>query len=80
MYNLLSKLAQYFFDNNAFGSRQWFASDEAAVDWSDLPRFSYQRSNAWVSARQALPDLMLLLLINAILFMGSYLIFVKQEI
>ena len=73
-------LLQYFYDNNAFGSRQWFASDEAAVDWSDLPRFSYQRSNAWVSARQALPDLMLLLLINAILFMGSYLIFVKQEI
>ena len=80
MYNLLSKLAQYFFDNNAFGSRQWFASDEAAVDWSDLPRFSYQRPNAWVAARQALPDLMLLLLINAILFMGSNLIFVRQEI
>ena len=79
MYNLLSKLAQYFFDNNAFGSRQWFASDEAAVDWSDLPRFSYQRPNAWVAARQALPDL-LLLLINAILFMGSNLIFVRQEI
>ena len=73
-------LIQYFYDKKAFGSRQWFASDAAAVDWSDLPRFSYQRSNAWVSARQALPDLMLLLLINAILFMGSYLIFVKQEI
>ena len=72
-------LIQYFYDKNAFGSRHWFASDEAAVDWSDLPRFSYQRPNAWVAARQALLDL-LLLLINAILFMGSYLIFVKQEI
>jgi ABC-type transport system involved in multi-copper enzyme maturation permease subunit len=73
-------LVQYFYDKNAFGSRQWFASDEAAVDWSDLPRFSYQRSNAWVSARQALPDLLLMMMINAILFMGSYLIFVRQEI
>ena len=73
-------LLQYFYDNNAFSSRQWFASDEGAVDWSDLPRFSYQRPNAWDAARQALPDLMLLLLINAILFMGSYLIFVRQEI
>ena len=73
-------LVQYFYDKNAFGSRQWFASDEAAADWSDLPRFSYQRPNAWVAARQALPDLLLLLLINAILFMGSYLIFVRQEI
>ena len=73
-------LIQYFYDKNAFGSRHWFASDEGAVDWSDLPRFSYQRPNAWVAARQALPDLMLLLLINAILFMGSYLIFVRQEI
>ena len=73
-------LIQYFYDRNAFGSRQWFASDEGAVDWSDLPRFSYQRPNVWVAARQALPDLILLLLINVILFMGSYLIFVKQEL
>ena len=73
-------LVQYFYDKNAFGSRQWFASDKSAVDWSDLPRFSYQRPNAWVAARQALPDVLLLVLINAILFMGSYLIFVRQEI
>ena len=73
-------LIGYFYDNNAFGSRQWFASDKGAVDWSDLPRFSYQRPNAWVAATQALPDVMLLLLINAILFMGSYLIFARQEI
>lgn len=73
-------LIGYFYDKKAFGSRQWFASDKGAVDWSDLPRFFYQRPNAWVAATQALPDVMLLLLINAILFMGSYLIFVRQEI
>ena len=73
-------LIGYFYDKNAFGSRQWFASDEGVVDWSDLPRFFYQRPNAWDAARQALPDFLLLMLINAILFMGSYLIFVRQEI
>ena len=73
-------LIGYFYDKKAFGSRQWFASDKGAVDWSDLPRFSYQRPNAWVAARQALPEVMLLLLINAILFMGSFLIFVRREI
>ncbi len=73
-------LIEYFYDRKAFGSRQWFASDEGAVDWSDLPRFSYQRPDAWDAARQALPDVLLLLLINAILFMGCYLIFVRQEI
>ena len=73
-------LIQYFYDKNAFGSRQWFASDEGGVDWSDLPQFSYQRPDAWVAARQALPDIILLLLINVILFMGSYLVFVRQEI
>ncbi len=73
-------LIGYFYDKEAFGSRQWFASDKGAVDWSDLPRFSYQRPDAWLAASQALPDLMLLLLINAMLFMGSYLIFVRQEI
>lgn len=73
-------LIGYFYDKNAFGSRQWFASDEGAVDWSDLPRFSYQQPSAWSAARQALPDMLLLLLINVILFMGSYLIFVRQEI
>ncbi len=73
-------LIQYFYDKEAFGSRHWFASDEGAVDWSDLPRFSYQRPNVGAAARQALPDSILLLLINAVLFMGSYLIFVRQEI
>ena len=73
-------LIGYFYDTNAFGSRQWFASDEGAVDWSDLPRFSYQQPSVWSAARQALPDMLLLLLINAMLFMGCYLIFVRQEI
>ena len=73
-------LIAYFYDKNAFGSRQWFASDAGAVDWSDLPRFTYQRPDVRVAAAQALPDLILLLLINAMLFMGSYLIFVRQQI
>ena len=73
-------LIGYFYDRKAFGSRQWFASDEGAVDWSDLPRFNYQPPDVRVAAGQALPDLMLLLLINATLFMGSYLIFVRQQI
>ena len=73
-------LIDHFYNKDAFASRQWFASDKGKVSWDDLPRFSYRRVNVWTSAKNALPDLMLLLLLNVVLFMVTFLIFVRQEI
>lgn len=70
----------YFYDKGAFSSRQWFASDQGKVSWDDLPQFSYHRADVSASATAALPDLMFLLLLNVALFMGIFLIFIKQEV
>ena len=73
-------LINYFYDEKAFSSRQWFASDKGAINLDDLPRFIYQRASLWTNASRALPDLQLLILLNVALFLATFAIFVRQEI
>ena len=73
-------LINYFYDKDAFSSRQWFASDKGTINLDDLPRFVYQRASLWTNASRALPDLQLLLLLNILLFLATFAIFVRQEI
>ena len=73
-------LIDYFYDKAAFSSRQWFAADQGIVNWSDLPQFSYQRGDISLSTRHTSGDIACLLLINVLLFMTTFLIFVRQEV
>ena len=73
-------LINYFYDEDAFSSRQWFASDKGAINLDDLPGFAYQRASLSVNASRALPDLQLLILLNVALFLATFAIFVRQEI
>ena len=73
-------LIDYFHDKDAFGSRQWFASDKGAVDWWDLPQFRFARADVLENATRALPELFLLLLINLVMFTVTFLIFTKLEV
>ena len=74
-------LLDYFYDQKAFNSRQWFANDRAAVRWEDVPRFSYHPPSVSVDAsHRALPDLVLLFLLNPVLFMTAFAVFSRQEI
>ena len=73
-------LINYFRDKDAFGSRQWFASDQGAVDWWDLPRFRFVRAEVWENTQRALADVSLLFLMNLILFIATFLIFIKVEV
>ena len=70
----------YFYDKKIFESRQWFAADEGTADWDALPRFSFQRSGIDINAKRALPDLFLLLILNVVLFVIIFLIFIKSEV
>lgn len=70
----------YFYATDAFGSREWFSADKGAVDWSLLPQFSFQGNDVAVKAKRALPDLFLLLMINAVLFTITLLVFLKTEV
>lgn len=70
----------YFYDKNAFSSRQWFASDKGAIGWNDAPRFSYQPPSVLEDAsNRALRDLLLLFLLNSMLLMVTFAVFSRQE-
>ena len=70
----------YYYDKNAFGSRQWFSADKGTVDWSKLPQFSFQRKDISINVQRALPDLLLLFMMNVVLFTGIFLVFVRKEV
>ena len=70
----------YFYDEEVFKSRQWFSADKGAADWSNLPQFSFQRISVNTNAKRALPDLSILLMLNVIIFIVIFLIFIKSEV
>ena len=70
----------YLQDKEAFASQQWFATNDGPVNWADLPPFRFQPAAVGVYAQRALPELLVLLLINVGLFMGTFLMFVKMEV
>ena len=73
-------VVDYLYDINAFGDRRWFSADKGSVDWENFPQFSFQRSGVDINAMRALPDLLLLLMMNLILFMVIFLVFQRSEV
>ena len=71
---------QYLHDKKAFSSVQWFIRDRGKASWDDMPEFAYQRADVTTNFKHALPDVLLLVLLNVVLFMATFLIFVRQEI
>ena len=74
------QVIDHFHEQKVFASRQWFAGDKGAAAWELLPTFSYQRSDIGINASRAFLDLSLLLLMNVVLFLLTYLIFVRSEV
>ena len=74
------KVIDYFYDTKVFGTRQWFAGDKQAVDWNALPQFSFKRSDIGINTERALPDVLLLLITNIVLFTITLLIFIRSEV
>ncbi len=64
----------------AFASLRWFSTNQGDIDWSILPRFHFARAEVGINAQRALPELLLLLCINIVLFMATVLIFIKVEV
>ena len=73
-------LIDYYYDKNAFGAQQWFSADKGAVDWDNLPQFSFQRADVATNAKRALLDICILVMLNIILFVIIFLIFIKSEV
>lgn len=73
-------LIDYYYDKDAFESQEWFSADNGAVDWDNLPQFSFQRSDIQINAARAFPDICLLLIINLVLFIWIFLVFQRSEV
>ena len=73
-------LIDTFHERDAFASQQWFAPNQGDIDWSILPRFDFERAEIGINAQRALPELFLLLCANVVLFMATFLIFIKVEV
>ena len=73
-------LIDTFHEREAFASLLWFSTNQGDIDWSILPRFHFERADAGINAQRALPELFLLLCINIVLFMATFLIFIKVEV
>jgi hypothetical protein len=50
------------------------------LDLSGVPVFTFERESAITAIGRALPDLMILILENALLFLGAAAIFLKSEV
>ena len=73
-------LIEAFHERDAFASLQWFSTNQRDIDWSILPHFHFDRADVGINTQRALPELFLLLLTNLVLFMITFLIFMKIEV
>ena len=74
------QVISYLHDKDVFGSRAWFSADKGTPDWGSFPQFSFQKIDPYINAKRALPDVFLLLMINGVLFIIIFLIFIKSEV
>jgi hypothetical protein len=73
-------LVQYLTDKQAFSSRQWFADDKGVADISDLPKFREQREEVKSSLKRAGVDVLILVILNFIFFLGGYASFLRYDV
>ena len=74
------RVIDYFYDKGVFTSQQWFTTDKGTPDWQNLPQFTFQRADVDTNVKRALPNLSLLFMMNIVLFILIFLIFVRSEV
>ena len=73
------QIVNYLAGKKAFSARAWFSSDKGAAAFTDLPVFRHQHNALFESLSRAAGDIFILLAWNVILFMGTYLSFLRYD-
>lgn len=73
------EIVEYLKDKKAFSSRAWFSDDQGTAELADLPVFRHQRSSLSESFSRASVDILILLAWNIVLFMLTYVSFLRYE-
>lgn len=73
---------EYLRDEEIFSSRRWFTEDgvQGALDLSGMPRFKEQSVGIGGSLQRALPDIMILTVLNILFFMGAFISFLRYDV
>ena len=71
----------YLRDEKIFSSRRWFTTEsEEPFDLSRIPKFKEQRESISSSLQRALPDIMILTVLNILFFMGAFVSFLRYDL
>ena len=73
------QIVNYLAGKQAFSARAWFSSDKGKAEFVDLPVFQHRYNSVSESLSRALGDVFILLAWNVILFMGTYLSFLRYD-
>ncbi len=73
------QVVAYLTDKKAFSARAWFSSDKGKAEFLDIPVFQHRYNSLSESLSRALGDIFILLAWNIVLFMGTYLSFLRYD-
>ena len=73
------QIVDYLVGKNAFSARAWFSSDKGKAEFTDLPIFQHRYNSLSENLSLALGDIFILLAWNIVLFMGTYLSFLRYD-
>ena len=73
------QVVDYLVGKDVFSARAWFSSDKGKAEFVDLPVFQHQYNSLSESLSRALGDVFILLAWNIILFMGTYVSFLRYD-
>ena len=77
--NYKRQIIDYLTGKNAFSARAWFSSDKGRAEFADLPVFRHKQNALSESLSRAAGDIFILLAWNIVLFMGTYLSFLRYD-
>ena len=73
---------EYLRDGKIFSSRRWFtgSNSEGPLNLSGMPRFKEQSEGIGGSMERAVPDIMILAVLNILFFMGAFISFLRYDV
>ena len=73
---------EYLRDEKIFASRRWFTGKDSQepLDLSGMPSFKEQGEDIGSSLQRAVPDVMILVILNILFFMGAFISFLRYDI
>ncbi len=74
------EVISYLIGRGAFSSTKWFTDELDKADLSEMPRFTEKERSFSGSLKISLPDITILIILNIMLFMLTYMSFMRYDV